>query len=192
YFHTNPTDVNYQEKRNYFSIRPRISYNYEAFRFTAGVNLISENDSIADKSSNFHVFPVLQASYQFADEFGFFAEFSGDVQRNTYFGFVNENPFLGPSERLLNTLNNYNIEGGIEGQFQEAFHYRAGITVSRYNQLHFFANSIADSSRFEIVYDDKSTVVNLNAEVGIKINEVYTVGSRLDLYQYELNTQQEA
>ena len=192
YFHTNPTDVNYQEKRNYFSIRPRISYNYEAFRFTAGVNLISENDSIADKSSNFHVFPVLQASYQFADEFGFFAEFSGDVQRNTYFGFVNENPFLGPSERLLNTVNNYKIEGGIEGQFQEAFHYRAGITVSRYNQLHFFANSIADSSRFEIVYDDKSTVVNLNAEVGIKINEVYTVGSRLDLYQYELNTQQEA
>ncbi|HSF56340.1 MAG TPA: hypothetical protein VLA71_21460 [Algoriphagus sp.] len=192
YFHTNPNDVNYQEKRNYFSVRPRITYNYEAFQFTAGLNLVSENDSIADKSSDFHIFPVLKASYQFADEFGFYGEFSGDVQRNTYFSFVNENPFLGPSEQLLNTINNYKIEGGIEGRFQEAFHYRAGINVSRFNQMHFFVNSLADSARFEIVYDDKSTVFNINAELGFKISEMYSLGSRFDLYQYDLNTQAEA
>ena len=192
YFHTNPNDVNYQENRNYFSLRPRVSYNYEAFQFTAGVNLVSENDSLTDKSSDFHVFPVLQASYQFADAFGFYAEFSGDVNRNTYFSFVNENPFLGPSDQLLNTVNNYKIEGGIEGQFQEAFHYRAGINVSRFNQMHFFVNSVADSSRFEIVYDDKSTVANINAELGFKFNDMYSLGSRLDLYQYELNMQAEA
>ncbi|MDO8968142.1 TonB-dependent receptor [Algoriphagus sp.] len=189
YFHTNPNDINYQEKRNYFSIRPRILYNYEAFQFTAGLNLVSENDPMPDKSSDFRIFPVLKASYQFADEFGFYGAFSGDVQRNTYFSFVNENPFLGPSEQLLNTINNYKVEGGIDGQFQEAFHYRAGINVSRFNNLHFFANSFADSSRFEIVYDDKSTVFNINAELGFKISEVYSLGSRLDLYQYDLNSQ---
>jgi hypothetical protein len=135
---------------------------------------------------------VLKASYQFADEFGFYGEFSGDVQRNTYFSFVNENPFLGPSEQLLNTINTYKIEGGIEGQFQEAFHYRAGINVSRLNQMHFFVNSLSDSSRFEIVYDDKSTVFNINAELGFKISDVYSLGSRLDLYQYDLNIQEAA
>jgi hypothetical protein len=192
FFHTNPNDVNYQEQRNYFSIRPRITYNYDAFQFTAGLNLVSENDSIADKSSDFRIFPVLKASYQFAEEFGFYGEFSGDVQRNTYFSFVRENPFLGPSEQLLNTINNYKIAGGIEGQFQEAFHYRAGIDVSRFNNMHFFVNSIADSARFEIVYDDKTTVVNLNAELGMKFSDVYTLGSRLDLYQYDLSTQTQA
>lgn len=189
YFHTNPEDLNYSVNRNYFSLRPRVSYNYEAFQFTAGLNLVSENDSIADKSTDFRIFPVLKASYQFADEFGFYGEFSGDVQRNTYFSFVNENPFLGPSEQLLNTINNYKIEGGIEGQFQEAFHYRAGVNVSRFNQMHFFVNSLADSARFEIVYDDKSTVFNINAELGFRFSEVYTLGSRLDFYQYDLNTQ---
>jgi hypothetical protein len=192
YFHTNPEDITYSVDRNYFSIRPRISYNYEAFQFTAGLNLVSENDVVADKSSDFQIFPVLKASYQFADEFGFYGEFSGDVQRNTYFSFVNENPFLGPSEQLLNTINNYKIAGGIEGQFQEVFHYRAGINVSRLNQMHFFVNSLADSSRFEIVYDDKSTVFNINAELGFKISEVYSLGSRLDLYQYDLNIQEAA
>ncbi len=192
YFHTNPTDVSYQENRNYVALRPRISYKYDEFRFTAGVNLVSENDSIAAKSGNLHVFPVLQASYQFADELGFFAEFSGDVQRNTYFSFVNENPFLGPSEQLLNTINNYKVEGGIEGQIQEAVHYRAGLKVSRFNQLYFFANAMADTSRFELVYDDKSTVANINAELSFKIADVYTLGGRLDLNQYDLSVQQEA
>ncbi len=192
YFHTNPADLNYSINRNYFSIRPRVSYNYEDFQFTAGLNLVSENDSIADKSSDFRIFPVLKASYQFADAFGFYGEFSGDVQRNTYFSFVNENPFLGPSEQLLNTVNNYKIAGGIEGQFKEVFHYRAGVDVSRFNQMHFFVNSATDTARFEIVYDEKTTVFNINAELGFKFSDTYSLASRLDLYQYDLSTQLEA
>lgn len=76
YFSTSPEDMNYSLNRTYFAIRPTISYHYEGFNFTAGLNLVSENDSLEDKSSDFHVFPVLKANYQFAEEFGFFAEFS--------------------------------------------------------------------------------------------------------------------
>ncbi|MDX5339295.1 MAG: TonB-dependent receptor [Cyclobacteriaceae bacterium] len=192
YYHTNPSNESYELLRNYFSIRPRISYDYEAFRFTAGLNIVSEDDSIANKSSDFRIFPVLKASYQFAEEFGFYGEFSGDVNRNTYFTFVQENPFLGPDTQLLNTVNNYKIAGGIEGQFNEGFHYRAGLDISRFNNLHFFVNSMTDSAKFEVVYDEKTTVANLNAELGFKFSEIYTLGSRLDFYQYDLSTQQEA
>ncbi|MEN2283451.1 TonB-dependent receptor [Algoriphagus sp. SE2] len=198
YFTTNPEDFSYSQTRVYFAIRPEVSYRLGEFRLSAGLNLVSENDSIADKSNDFRIFPNLKASYQFADEFGFFGEFSGDVQRNTYFSFVNENPFLGPSEQLLNTIQNYKVEVGIEGQFQEAFHYRAAVNVSRYNNLSFFVNnyfvypSVSDSSKFTLVYDDKSTVFNINGELGFKFSDFYTLGTRLDLYQYDLNTQEEA
>ena len=197
YFSTSPEDVNYSLKRTYFAIRPTISYKYEAFNFTAGVNLVSENDSLENKSSDFHVFPVLKANYRFAEEFGFFAELSGDVQRNTYYSFVNENPFLGPSEQLLNTVQNYKIEAGIEGQFQGAFSYRGAVNVSRYNQMHFFVNNYSnnlvtsDSARFSLVYDDKTTVYNINAELGYKFSDIYSLNGRLDLYQYDLGTQVE-
>jgi len=198
YFSTSPEDVNYSLKRTYFAVRPTISYKYEAFNFTAGVNLVSENDSLENKASDFHVFPVLKANYQFAEEFGFFAEFSGDVKRNTYYSFVNENPYLGPSEQLLNTVQNYKVEGGIEGQFNSAFSYRGAINMSRYNQLHFFVNNYTsnlvttDSARFSLVYDDKTTVYNINAELGYKFSDMYSLNSRLDLYQYNLSTQAEA
>ena len=198
YFSTNPEDLNYDMTRTYFSLRPSVSYKYEAFNFTAGVNLVSENDSLENKSSNFHVFPVLKADYQFAQEFGFFAELSGDVQRNTYYSFVNENPFLGPSDQLLNTIQNYKVEAGIEGQFNGAFSYRGAINMSRYNQLHFFVNNYtnntltAETEKFSLVYDDKTTVFNINAELGYKFSDLYTMNSRLDLYQYDLSTQVEA
>ncbi|MBN3519396.1 TonB-dependent receptor [Algoriphagus lutimaris] len=198
YYTTNPEDLDYAKTRTYLGIRPEVQYTTGEFRISAGLNIISENDSIEDKSSDFRIFPNLKASYQFAEEFGFFGEFSGDVKRNTYFSFVNENPYLGPSEQLLNTIQNYKVEGGIEGQFQEAFHYRAAINVSRYNNLSFFVNNYTnnlvttDSSRFSLVYDDKSTVFNINGELGFKFSDVYSLGSRLDLYQYDLSTQAEA
>lgn len=198
YFSTKPQDLNYSLTRTYFAIRPTVSYQYDAFNFTAGVNIVSENDSLENKASDFHVFPVLKANYKFAEEFGFFAEFSGDVQRNTYYSFVNENPYLGPSDQLLNTVQNYKFEAGIEGQFNGAFSYRGAVNMSRYNQMHFFVNNyknnlvIADSARFSLAYDDKTTVFNINAELGYKFSDLYTLNSRLDLYQYDLSIQAEA
>ena len=198
YFSTSPEDLNYSLKRTYFAVRPTVSYQYEAFNFTAGLNLVSENDSLENKSSDFHVFPVLKASYQFAEEFGFFGEFSGDVKRNTYYSFVMENPYLGPSEQLLNTIQNYKIEGGIGGQFQGAFSYRGAINMSRYNQMYFFVNNYtsntldSETEKFQLVYDEKTTVFNINAELGYKFSDLYSLNSRLDLYQYDLSTQAEA
>jgi hypothetical protein len=154
--------------------------------------MVSENDSFPEKESDFRIFPVLKAGYQVADEFGVYAEFSGNVQRNTYFSFVRENPFLGPSTQLLNTVNSFKIAGGIEGKFREVFHYRAGLDVSRFDHLHFFVNALEDTAKFELVYDERTTVANLNAELGMKLSETYSLSSRLDLYQYDLSNQQEA
>lgn len=192
FFSTNTEDLYLLETRNYASLRPEFVYNFDQFKFSAGANLIYENDVLEEKSSDYRIFPVLKVQYQFADEFGFFGGYSGDVKRKNYFSFVQENPFLGPSKNLFNTINKHHIEAGIEGQFQEIVHYRAGINLDQFEQLHFFVNSLADSSRFELVYDDKVTVLNLNGELGFKFNELYTLATRLDIYRYELTTQQEA
>ncbi|MGM0946111.1 MAG: TonB-dependent receptor [Bacteroidota bacterium] len=192
YFMTTPEDLEYDLNRTFLGIRPRLSYQYEDFLITGGINIISENDSLPGKSSDFRIFPLLKVSYQFAEEFGFFGEFSGDVDRTTYYSFVKENPFLGPSASLLNTVNNYKVAGGIEGQVQGLLHYKAGIDLSRYNNFHLFVNSVSDSTRFNLIYDDQVTVVNINAELGLQMNEKYQLNSRLDLFSYSMNLQEEA
>ncbi|MDN3203607.1 TonB-dependent receptor [Algoriphagus sediminis] len=189
---TNVENLNYSASRNFFSIRPSVEFRYGDFDFEAGINIISENDSIQDKSSDFRIFPALKAHYQFAEEFGFFAEFSGDVNRQTYHSFVSENPFLGPIDRILNTVNNYHLEGGIQGQFNEVFNYMGSVNVDRFNQLYFFVNSANEMSQFDIIYDDKSTVISIQGEVGLKISDTYQLGSEINLFQYSLNEVSEA
>lgn len=192
YFSTQVENLGLAQSRTFFSIQPSVSYRYGNFDFTAGINIVSENDSIENKSSDFRVFPAIKASYQFADEFGFFAEFSGNVDRKTYHSFVMENPFLGPVNRLLNTVNTYKFQAGIEGTFSEIFNYRGSVQLARYNQLYFFINSALEPSRFEITYDDKSTVISVGGELGMKISESYRLGANLNLYQYSLNTVEQA
>ena len=192
FFSTQVENLDYAQSRTFFSLQPSISYRYGNFDFTAGINLVSENDSIENKSSDFRVFPALKASYQFADELGFFAEFSGDVERKTYYSFVKENPFLGPVNRLLNTVNTYKIQAGIEGEVSGVFNYRGSIKVERFNQMYFFVNSPLDPSRFNIIYDDKSTIATLGGELGMKLSDKYKLGANLNLYQYSLNLLEEA
>ena len=43
-----------------------------------------------------------------------------------------------------------------------------------------------------MVYDDRVTVFNIHAELGIRVNELYRLASRLDLFQYDMNLQAEA
>jgi hypothetical protein len=192
YFSTNTEDFNFLQTRSFGSLKPELAYKYDQFKISAGVNLVYENDVWENKPSDLWVFPVVEMQYQFAKEFGFFGKYSGDVERKNYFSFVQENPFLGPSNQLFNTVNTSHIEAGIAGQFQEIFHYRAGVNLDQYDQLHFFVNSISDSSRFELIYDQEVTVLNFNAELGFKLSDLYTLGTRLDLYQYELKMQPEA
>lgn len=192
YFVSTPEDFQFKEIRNFASIRPELSYLYDRFKFTAGVNVVYEDDVWANKNQDFKIFPKVKIKYQFADEFGFFGEYSGDVKRNTYHGFVQENQFLGPSSQLFNTVNLNHIKLGIEGQFQDIIHYKAGINLDRFDQLHFFVNSPVDTSRFELVYDEQVTVLNVNGELGFKFTEVYALSARLDWYKYEMTLLQEA
>lgn len=192
YFVSTPMDFQFKETRNYGSVRPEISYLLDRFKFSAGANLIYENDVWEGKNQDFSVFPLVKIKYQFADEFGFFGEYSGDIKRNTYHSFVQENQFLGPSNQLLNTVNLNHIELGIEGKFQETGNYKAGINVDKFDQLYFFINSPLDFSRFELVYDEQVTVLNIRGELSFKFTDLYTLGAQLDLYRYELTLLQEA
>uniref|UniRef100_UPI0035931CB7 TonB-dependent receptor n=1 Tax=Aquiflexum sp. TaxID=1872584 RepID=UPI0035931CB7 len=130
---TSPRDELYSDiKRNYFKINPYVRYQKENLLVKAGVNLVFENDITLNKNSDFHVFPVLNGQYMIQDEFGIYADFEGDVIRNTYYDFVMENPFLGPSDQLLNTIQNFKTGAGVRGKLLDEFTYEAGFNVGRY------------------------------------------------------------
>ena len=193
YFTTATEDLKYDLNRNYFSLRPEGHYKFGDFHFSAGVVLVSDTDSVAESKPGIRIFPVLKSTYQVSEKLQVNAAISGDVQRNTYRSFVQENPFLGPSEQLRNTVIHWKVAAGIVGQLWEKGQYRAGIDLSRQSNLHFFVNSFADTSRFELVYDvNKATVLQFNTALEFKLSELYSLQTGVDLFHYSLTTQQAA
>jgi hypothetical protein len=192
YFTTATEDLRYDLNRNYFSLRPEGQYTFGDFQFTAGVILVSENDSIAERKPGIRLFPVLKSTYQVSEKLQVNASISGDVQRNTYRSFVQENPFLGPSDQLLNTVTKLSFAAGVEGIVSDKLVYRAGIDLRRQSNLHFFVNSYADTTRFELVYDQDATVFQFNSNVELSLTEKYTLTTQFDFFHYNLSNQQVA
>jgi hypothetical protein len=192
YFSTATEDLKYDLNRNYFSLRPEVHYEYGDFHFSAGIVLVSDNDSVAESKPGIRIFPVLKSTYQVSGNLKVNAAISGDVQRNTYRSFVQENPFLGPSDQLLNTVTSFEFAAGVEGLATDKLVYRAGMAVRRQSNLHFFVNSYADTSRFELVYDQQATVLQFNSDVEFSVAEKYKVTAQFDFFHYNLSTLQNA
>ena len=192
YFTTATEDLRYDLNRNYFSLRPEGQYTFGDFQFSAGVILVSENDSIVERKPGIRLFPVLKTTYQVSENLQVNAAISGDVQRNTYRSFVQENPFLGPSDQLLNTVTKLSFAAGVEGIVSDKLVYRAGLDLRRQSNLHFFVNSYADTARFELVYDQEATVFQFNSNVELSLTEKYTLTTQFDFFHYSLSNQQVA
>lgn len=192
YFTIATEDLRYDLNRNYFSLRPEGQYTFGDFKFRAGVILVSENDSIAERKPRIRLFPVLKSTYQVSEKLQVNAAISGDVQRNTYRSFVQENPFLGASDQLLNTVTKLSFAAGVAGIVTDKLVYRAGIDLRRQSNLHFFVNSYADTARFELVYDQEATVFQFNSNVELSLTEKYTLTTQFDFFHYNLSDQQVA
>lgn len=192
YFTTDTQDRDYDLNRNYLALRPEGTYHWGDFSFTAGLVLVSANDSIEVSNSGLHLFPVIKSRYQIGKNLSVNAAITGDVQRNTYRSFVQENPFLGPSEQLLNTVTKLSIAAGVEGIVSDKLVYGGGFDLRRQSNLHFFVNSVADTARFELVYDQEATVFQFNSSVELSLTEKYILTTQVDLFHYSLSNQQVA
>lgn len=187
-FISSPSDSLYSDiNRNYVKFYPYITYSNEDFKVRAGANLVVENDVLVDKSSNFHVFPSLFASYHLSESFGIYAEYEGDVIRKTYYDFVMENPFLGPSTELRNTVQNFQIDAGVTGAINDELSYKAGIKFGEFSNMHFYGNHVGDSSRFQLIYDGTTQLLNYHVAVGWKYENWYRLQASADYYHYTLS-----
>lgn len=186
-FFTSPSDAFYSDiNRNYFKLQPYATYAKDKFRVKVGASVVQENDIVPNKTSDFNIFPLANISYQIDPTIGAYASFEGDVIRNTYYGFVMENPFLGPSAQLRNTIQNYEIDAGITGTINGEINYKAGVKYGNFTNMHFYGNNENDSTRFQLIYDDMSRVLNYHISTDWNYEGWYQLEASANYYQYTL------
>lgn len=187
-YFTSPSDITYTDiNRNYFKLNPYIAFQQAGFKINIGANVVHENDIVPNKNMDFHIFPKAFISYHFVPDFGIYGAYEGDVIRNTYYGFVMENPFLGPSAQLRNTIQNYQVDIGITGAVDGEWTYKAGLKYGDFTNMHFYGNNSQDSTRFQLIYDDITTVLQYHVSLGHTFDETYSLDASVNYYQYTLS-----
>ncbi len=183
--------------RNLFRVKPYLQYktaigNNMQIDLKAGFNVVHENDTL-DNANQLHFYPYVLAKYHFTPSLKIYAGIDGDIERTSLQKFVEENPYLAPDVPLFHSNKNFAFQGGMEGRLGSNVGFDAGFSVSNYKNLYFFANSMQDSTKFTILYDQGNTVVlNIFGELSITIAEDLKLTTRADYFGYNTDEVEKA
>ena len=121
----------------------------------------------------------------------FYNGWSRVLQKNSYQTFSNSNPYI--SNKI--TYKNSRIEDrfvGFKGTPAPWITYNVLFSQKIYNHLPLFVNDSTDMRKFEVVYDKRTSVINLLGEVDIVVNNNLKVLVMASYFRYELDQEAKA
>jgi hypothetical protein len=180
-----------KQNRNFVAVRPAYVHQQDNFVVTAGANIAYENDSVAN-SNNIHIYPNINVDFGILPErVTAYAGVTGDMQKNTLRSFAQGNPFLAPDVKLLHTNKMLELYGGIKGNIANKVVYNTRLAFQNFRNMPFFINSLPDSSKFVITYDNgTTTVLNFLGEVSYQHAETFRIGLSSEFFNYNVSNLQ--
>ncbi|MFC5284863.1 TonB-dependent receptor [Pedobacter alpinus] len=184
---TTSKDSAYTFNNNLFKLNPYIQIQTDLFRFTGGINYVNEFGA----NQRIHIFPAISLDFMLIKNYlTIFGNFGGDVEKNTLKGLSDLNPYLNQNVNLKNTVNKFDIAGGIRGTFAPNVGYKATISYKDISDLTYFTNSISEKQKFDVDYFVGNTnVLGFSGEVNISFSEAFNLDSKVDIRQFDNNNE---
>ncbi len=183
----NRNDNNKSISRNLLIISPNYHLHIDKLQFTVGANLVYDNDSIQNKN-NFKLYPNLGITYKISQKTKIYSTFTGTTQKTSLRDFIHQNPFLGNQIALTHTNQQWEIAAGIEGNISQVIGYQLKGSYATYKNLYFYNNSLADSTKFAVLYDTEGTkLFSAMAEIYAQLNN-FKAGFKSELFAYNTET----
>ncbi|OYX27976.1 MAG: TonB-dependent receptor [Flavobacteriales bacterium 32-35-8] len=165
-----------------------------------GASIFYLNDTHGGDNKIF-VYPNVTATYRLVDDILIaYGGIQGDLIQNSYYGFATENPFVSPTLLIQPTDQLYNAFIGLKGKVSSHMSYNfSGRYISDRDKALFRNNEItADNlqnysygNSFGMVYDDVKTY-SIAGEINVDVNRNFTLGMKLEYFDYSSDTQAEA
>lgn len=192
----NTVGINYSHLQ--VGVNPRLTMLRDDLSLNLGINLVYGLDS-ENSDSNFYIYPAVTASYRLMDEFAIaYAGIEGELVQNSYYGFVEENPYVSPTLTMQPTDKQYNSYIGLRGQLLPNLSYNIKGSYTAENRKPLFNLNPQNDSRtdekgyfygnsFEVFYDDLKTL-GIFAELNVDVNRNFTLGINGEYYNYNTET----
>lgn len=182
-------------------VLPSIQVREGDFDFNIGAQLVYSMDGENDDNT-IYVYPKVTGSYRIAgDYFIAYTGVEGGLQQNTYYDFVQENPFVSPTLGIAPTDKQYNVYVGGKGKFTENISYDIRAKYSAEKDKAFFIHNpyqnamsteaYAHFNSFGTVYDDVKTL-GAFGELQVAFTDKLQVKANIEVNTYDVDTQDEA
>lgn len=149
-----------------------------------------------------YVYPKITASYRVAGEyFVAYAGLEGELKQNSYYDFMQENPFVSPTLNVRPTDEQYNLRIGAKGKLSNSIGYdiRGSYTSEDYKALFisnpeggiFNSEDYAHGNSFGIVYDQINTL-SAFGELSLDVNRNFNFRINGEYFLYDTTNEAEA
>lgn len=154
-----------------------------------------------NSKNSFYLYPQVTASYRLgSDYFIPYAGLEGKLTQNTYYNFVQENPYVSPILEIQPTDQPYDAYLGAKGKLTSsvAYNFRGSYTAE-FNKPLFLANPFSPAAgenytygnSFGTIYDDVKTL-SLFGELNVDVRRNFRLGINGSLFSYSTETEAEA
>ncbi|MGB7394819.1 MAG: TonB-dependent receptor [Pricia sp.] len=183
-------------------INPSLKLLRDDFSLNLGVNLVYGLDT-ENSDSNFYIYPAVTASYRLLDELAIvYGGVEGELQQNSYYGFVEDNPYVSPTLTVIPTDTKYDGYVGLRGQLLPTLSYNLKASYTAEDRSPLFKlnpqNTFRDDEKgyyygnsFEVFYDDIKTI-GVFGELNVDVNRNFTLGVNAEYNDYTTETENPA
>jgi hypothetical protein len=197
---TERTDLIFETKnvriRNLYRVEPGFKIDFGKISAKIGFKAVNEYEQI-EKINNTKGFPTASITYKTPSLAYFFVGIDGDIIRNTFHSFIDENPFLAQAIDIKNTNKNQEYYIGSRAELYNGLSYNFKISYGTYQNLYYFnkgesnsyetpSGSFINVTKFITEYEDaKTDFANISAEFGYSNFDHWKSNLKLDYNYYE-------
>ena len=179
-------------------INPSFTMLRDDLSLRLGLNLVYGADT-ENSASNFYIYPAITASYRLLEETVIaYGGIVGELKQNSYYDFVEENPFVSPTLQIAPTDQQYKAYAGAKGQLLPNLSYNVKAFYAAENKSPLYKLNPINNFRtdakgyfygnsFELFYDDIKTL-GFFAELNLDINRNFTLSANAEFFSYQTET----
>ncbi len=181
-----------------FGVTPSLLILRDELTLNLGANIVYGLDN-ENSDNNFYIYPAVTASYRLLDDVAIaYGGVEGRLQQNSYYDFVQDNPYVSPTLSILPTDQQYDAYVGLKGQLLPNLSYNIKGSYTAENRRPLFKlnsqNPFRDDEKgyyfgnsFEVFYDDIKTL-GLFGELNVDVNRNFSFGVNAEVYDYDTET----
>ncbi|MGV3641408.1 MAG: hypothetical protein ACO1NZ_12860 [Adhaeribacter sp.] len=172
-------------KRSYVRFKPSYERDTDLFHLTLGATIGVTGDTV-NNARKFNLYPNVRMAYELVDDkLQVFGGVSGDLERVTLSQLTRENPYLNQNVAVADINKVLDVFGGVTGNLGRDVKFTGRVAYQSFRNLYFFNNSAADSSKFDLVYDNGTTkAVNFFGDLSFNRSERFRLGLKGDYNAY--------